>query len=87
MIAMISGYQRGSVAVVPDGEPVVALERGPSGEQPEEQAAERVHVGRGVALAAHRLLGSGAGVVGRGVEVGDAAFDRVDGRGHEAGAG
>ncbi len=41
----------------PDSQPVVALERGAPRQQPEEQAAERVHVGGGLAVRAPGLLG------------------------------
>ena len=41
----------------PDRQPVVALERGAPRQQPEEQAAERVHVGGGLAVGAPGLLG------------------------------
>ena len=52
--------ERGRVLVCaaqPDREPVVALERGPAGEQREQDAAERVQVGGGLAVGAARLLG------------------------------
>ena len=55
-----AGEQRRSGLVgppQPDRQPVVALERGAPRQQPEEQAAERVHVGGGLAVGASCLLG------------------------------